>query len=241
MKFKSQLQNAMICEEILSGVVETDMELFVETILTLESELDEALNLADKAKKLKEAGKKFVDDARYVAKNIASDIGGTIARDAKEVAKSHVEIGKAVKSGVGKFADDAKYVAKNIAADIGGTIARDVKEVGKSHLEIATAAKAAVIRLLSKSTDAAKEMWGKVVDGRLSEEQMKVITELAEILKKLTSGKFLSVADSIKVLAAILAGGTSKEVPEYKKYLEQLERLKSIPGLSSITISIKNA
>ena len=52
MKFKSQLQNAMICEEILSGVVETDMELFVETILALESELDEALNLADKAKNL---------------------------------------------------------------------------------------------------------------------------------------------------------------------------------------------
>jgi hypothetical protein len=136
--------------------------------------------------------------------------------------------------------DTAKYAAKNMAREAGEKIATDAKEVAKAHKEIAQAAGKAVVGAFTKSQDAIKEIWGKAT-GNLSPEQTETIKSLESILKKMSSGKFLSALESIKVLAAVLAGGTSKQIPSFKAYSKQLERLQAIPGLSSIRLSIKTA
>lgn len=136
--------------------------------------------------------------------------------------------------------DTAKYAAKNMAREAGEKIATDAKEVAKAHKEIAQAAGKAVVGAFTKSQEAIKEIWGKAT-GNLSPEQTETIKSLESILKKMGSGKFLSAVESIKVLAAVLAGGTSKQIPSFKAYSKQLERLQGIPGLSSIRLSIKTA
>ena len=136
--------------------------------------------------------------------------------------------------------DTAKYAAKNMAREAGEKIATDAKEVAKAHKEIAQAAGKAVVGAFTKSQEAIKDIWGKAT-GNLSPEQTETIKSLESIFKKMSSGKFLSAFESIKVLAAVLAGGTSKQVPSFKAYSKQLERLQGIPGLASIRLSIKTA
>lgn len=214
MKFKSQLQTAMICEEILETIPDDSLELFSEGLDAIETELNEFLGFSragdalkrasvagDKAvAAVKEKGKDVLDTAKYAAGNMAREAGEKIAGDAKAIAQAHVEIAQAI---------DRKL--------LGGRVAK----------------------ILAASQDKLKEIWGKAVQGKLSPEQMQVITELASILQKLEGGKFLSAFESLKVLAAILAGGTSNTVPEYKEYTKQVERLNAIPGLDSIRIAIK--
>jgi uncharacterized protein YjbJ (UPF0337 family) len=199
MKFRNYLHTTMLCEELVETVSEEQVELFAESVTLIEAELNELLGLnrlGDKLKTLSSKGDKAVEDAKYVAKNIAKDT-------------------------VGKVVDDAK-------------------EVYQSHKEIAQAAGKAIAGAFSKSQDAIKEIWGKAT-GNLSPEQTETIKSLESIFKKMSSGKFLSALESIKVLAAVLAGGTSKQIPSFKAYSKQLERLQTIPGLSSIRLSIKTA
>lgn len=214
MKFKSQLQSAMVCEEILETLTEDSVELFSEALDTIETELNEFLGFSragdalknasvagDKAvAAVKEKGKEILDTAKYAAGNMAREAGEKIAGDAKAIAQAHIEIAQAI---------DRKV--------LGGRVAK----------------------MLSASQDKLKEIWGRAIQGKLSPEQMQVVTELASILQKLTDGRFLSALESLKVLAAILAGGTSNSIPEYKEYVKQVERLNAIPGLNSIRISIK--
>lgn len=135
--------------------------------------------------------------------------------------------------------DTAKYAASNMAREAKEKIVTDAKEVAQAHKEIAQAAGKAVAGAFTKSQDAIKEIWGKAT-GNLSPEQTETVKDLEAIFKKMGSGKFLSGPESIKVLAAVLAGGTSKQIPSYKNYSKQLERLQGIPGLSSVRLTVKS-
>jgi hypothetical protein len=75
----------------------------------------------------------------------------------------------------------------------------------------------------------------------MTAEQLETLKQLEEILAKMKGGKFLSPAESLKVLAAALAGGSAKEVPAVKEYMKELDRLKKIPGLKSIHLAVKSA
>lgn len=134
--------------------------------------------------------------------------------------------------------DTAKYAAKNMAREAGEKIATDAKEVAKAHKEIAQAAGKAVVGAFTKSQEAIKEIWGKATG--LTPEQTETVKDLESIFKKMGSGKFLSGPESVKVLAAVLAGGTSKQVPSFKAYSKQLERLQGIPGLASVRLTVKS-
>lgn len=136
--------------------------------------------------------------------------------------------------------DTAKYAASNMAREAKEKITTDAKEVAQAHKEIAQAAGKSVLGMLTKAQDAFKLVWG-TIPKNLSSEQLETLKELDEIIKKMGSGKFLSAQESLKVLASVLAGGTSKQIPSFKAYNKQLERLKEIPGLASIKLSVKNA
>lgn len=188
----------MLCEELAETVSEEHVELFAESVILIEAELNELLGLnrlGDKLKTLSSKGDKAVEDAKYVAKNIAKDTIGKVANDAKEVYRS--------------------------------------------HKEIAQAAGKAIAGAFSKSQDAIKEIWGKAT-GNLSPEQTETVKDLESIFKKMGSGKFLSGPESIKVLAAVLAGGTSKQIPSFKAYKKQLDRLQEVPGLASVRLTVKS-
>lgn len=210
MKFKNYIHDTMICEEIVEGISEEQIESFAESVYMLEDELNELLGLGklgDKLKALSSKGDKAVETAKEKGKEIA---------------------------------DTAKYAASNMAREAKEKITRDVKEVGQAHKEIAQAAGKSILGMLTKAQDAFKLVWGNVPKN-LSSEQLETLKELDAIIKKMGSGKFLSAQESLKVLASILAGGTSKQIPTFKAYNKQLERLKEIPGLASINLSVKNA
>lgn len=135
-----------------------------------------------------------------------------------------------------EFASDAKYVAKNLGQEAKEKWA-DAKEVAQSHKEIAVAAKDKLVSLFSKSQSAFKDIWGAISKENLSDDQKSVLADLAMAQQKMTSGKFLNGDDSVKVLAAILAGKGS--VPSSKKYLTKLEELKAIPGIATVRVSAR--
>lgn len=134
--------------------------------------------------------------------------------------------------------DTAKYAAKNMAKEAGGKIATDAKEVYQAHKEIAQAAGKSVANAFTKSQEAIKDIWGKATG--LTPEQTETVKDLEAIFKKMGSGKFLSGPESVKVLAAVLAGGTSKQVPSFKSYKKQLDHLAKIPGLASVSLAVKS-
>lgn len=209
MDFKNYVHSAMICEELVEGVSSDKIEMFAESVFLIETELNELLGLGRLSDKIKSF----------------SDKGDKALASAKEKGK--------------EFVDDAKYVAKNIAKEAGEKIATDAKEVYQAHKEIAQAASKAVVGLVTKSQDAFKELWGNI-PGKLTQEQSETIKDLDAIFKKMSSGKFLSGQESLKVLAAVLAGGSSKQIPSYKAYNKQLVRLQEIPGLASVRITVKS-
>ena len=125
--------------------------------------------------------------------------------------------------------------------DIGGRIATDAKEVTKSNVEAARAAKNQLVNIASKAQDAFKEVWGKAIKEKLNPEQEKLVDELKGIFTKMGNGKFLAGEEALKVIAAVLAGGSTEGIPSFKAYNKQLERLHTTPGLASIKLSVKIA
>lgn len=211
MSFKKYVHNTVISRDLVETVSDENLELLSEEVILLESELNELFGIGTAAEKLKKL----------------NDAGDKAVESAKEKGKEVLAT--------------AKYAAGNMAKEAKDKIVGDAKAVGQAHVEIAQAAAKVIANLFSKSQDVVKDLFGKVTAKNMTAEQLETLKQLEEILAKMKGGKFLSPAESLKVLAAALAGGSAKEVPAVKEYMKELDRLKKIPGLKSIHLAVKSA
>lgn len=220
MAFRNYLNNTMIADELLESVQETELETLNEELFLIEGELNEIFGLGKLAAKIKKV----------------SDKGDEKAEELKGKAKEAVEKGKEkVKNAV----STAKEVAKNVAKDTFGTD-EDSDTVTKSIKDASKAAKEKAVELFTKSQSVFKDIWGKMSTENLTPDQKATVEELKGIFGKLAAGKFLSGVDSIKVLAAVLAGSPEAgKIPSIKAYNKQLERLRTTPGMSSFKFTVK--
>lgn len=210
MNFNEYVNQHVFCSQLVESVEDTSLVTLVEELEICEAELNEFLGLGKAAEKLKSLNK-TADEKLEKAKEKVKDVADTAKYAAKNIARE---------------AKDAEYGAVNT-----------FKEIGKAHKEMAVAAKEKLMTLFSKSQSAFKEIWGNVSKKNLSPEQQQVLMDLASANEKMSTGKFLNAEDSIKVLAAILAG--KGQVPSAKAYAAQLEKLKSIPGMASVRVSAR--
>jgi hypothetical protein len=209
MAFRNYINNTMICEELVESVEGEDLEVLFEELYIMEAELNEIAGLGKLASFLKKA----------------NDKGDEAAAKAKEKGK--------------EVLDTAKYAAKNMAKEAKDKIVGDAKAIGQAHKEIAVAAKDKAVQVVTKAQDAFKDIWGKAMKTELTPDQKATVEELKGIFAKMASGKYLNREDSVKVLAAVLAGGSTEGFPSIKAYNKQLERLRTTPGINSVQISVK--
>ena len=141
------------------------------------------------------------------------------------------------KKKVKETAEKAKDVATGIAKEVGGKIATDTKEVLQSHKEIAQSLASRFAKISNEAKEGLKKMFSKIKDA--NEDQKKVLADLAGIIERIENKKIVSGADGMKMLSAVLSMGPSGEIPSYKKYVKQLEALRTIPMFSTYKVSMK--
>lgn len=224
MAFRNYLNNTMLADELLESVQESELETLNEELLLIEGELNEIFGLGKLAAKIKKASDKGDEKAEE------------LKGKAKEAIASAKEKGKEV-------LDTAKHAGKMFAKDVVDAEHGPVK-TGKAILktgeEMGKAAKEKAVELFTKSQSVFKDIWGKMSTENLTADQKATVEELKGIFGKLAAGKFLSGVDSIKVLAAVLAGSPEAgKIPSIKAYNKQLERLRTTPGMSSFKFTVK--
>lgn len=213
MAFRNYLNNTMLADELLESVQESELETLNEELLLIEGELNEIFGLGRLASMIKKV----------------SDRGDKKAEELKEKGK--------------EVLDTAKHAGKMFAKDVVDAEHGPVK-TGKAILktgeEMGKAAKEKAVELFTKSQSVFKDIWGKMSTENLTADQKATVEELKGIFGKLAAGKFLSGVDSIKVLAAVLAGSPEAgKIPSIKAYNKQLERLRTTPGMSSFKFTVK--
>lgn len=159
---------------------------------------------------------------------------GKIADKLKKFSDKSDEKIEDTKKKVKETTEKAKDVAKGIAKEVGGKIATDTKEVLQSHKEIAQSLASRFAKISSTAKEGLKKMFANIKDA--NEDQKKVLADLAEIIEKIENNKTVS---GLKMLAAAMTMGPSGEIPSYKKYVKQLEALRTIPMFSTYKVSMK--
>ena len=219
-KFLDYVNDTLLVESVIDSVEGDELNETFEVLCEAEEQLNELLGLgklADKLKSLSTKGDKKVEDV-------------------KKGAKDALETGK--------------EAAKNIAKETVGKLATDAKEVGKSFKEIgefagkkasekAEAVKEKFVQVTGQAREALKKMFKGVASA--SDDQKKVLADLAPLFEKIESGKSVSGANAIQILAAIFAMGPDGQTPSFKAYQKQLERLRTTPMLSSFRFSVKKS
>lgn len=219
-KFLDYVNDTLLVESVIDSVEGDELNETFEVLCEAEEQLNELLGLgklADKLKSLSTKGDKKVEDV-------------------KKGAKDALETGK--------------EAAKNIAKETVGKLATDAKEVGKSFKEIgefagkkasekAEAVKEKFVQVTGQAREALKKMFKGVASA--SDDQKKVLADLAPLFEKLENGKSVGGADCLKVLAAVLGMDASGQTPSFKVYQKQLEKLRTTPMLSSFRFSVKKS
>lgn len=219
-KFLDYVNDTLLVESVIDSVEGDELNETFEVLCEAEEQLNELLGLgklADKLKSLSTKGDKKVEDV-------------------KKGAKDALETGK--------------EAAKNIAKETVGKLATDAKEVGKSFKEIgefagkkasekAEAVKEKFVQVTGQAREALKKMFKGVASA--SDDQKKVLADLAPLFEKIESGKSVGGEGAIRVLASILAMDASGQTPSFKAYQKQLERLRTTPMLSSFRFSVKKS
>lgn len=213
-KFIQYVEDVMLVESCVS-------ELNEEQILELHEELEvieEFLKIgkfADKLKKFSDKQDKNVEDAKKAI--------GDAASKARKYA--------------GETAEKAVDVAKGMTKDAVSGAWKHGSEIGKSHLEIAQSLASRFAKISNEAKEGLKKMFSKIKDA--NEDQKKVLADLAGIIERIENKKTVSGADGIRMLAAAMSMGPSGEIPSYKKYVKQLEALRTIPMFSTYKVSMK--
>lgn len=219
-KFLDYVNDMLLVESVIDSVEGDELNETFEVLCEAEEQLNELLGLgklADKLKSLSTKGDKKVEDV-------------------KKGAKDALETGK--------------EAAKNIAKETVGKLATDAKEVGKSFKEIgefagkkasekAEAVKEKFVQVTGQAREALKKMFKGVASA--SDDQKKVLADLAPLFEKIESGKSVGGEGAIRVLAAILSMSADGQTPSFKAYQKQLERLRTTPMLSSFRFSVKKS
>lgn len=219
-KFSDYVNDTVLVESVIGDVDSNELNETYEVLCEAEEQLNELLGLGKLASKLKSL----------------SDKGDKKVEDVKKGAKEALETGKTA--------------AKNIAKETAGKIATDAKEVGKSFKEIgefagkkasekAEAVKEKFVQVTGQAREALKKMFKGVASA--SDDQKKVLADLAPLFEKIESGKSVGGEGAIRVLSAILAMDASGQTPSFKAYQKQLERLRTTPMLSSFRFSVKKS
>lgn len=219
-KFLDYVNDTLLVESVINDVEVTELSETFEVLCEAEVRLDEFLGLGKLADKLKGASEK-------ADKKVA---------DVKKGAKEALETGK--------------EAAKNIAKETAGKIATDAKEVGKSFKEIgefagktakekAEAVKDKFVQVSAQAREGLKKIFSNIKDA--SEDQKKVLADLAPLFEKIEAGKSVGGAGAISIMAAVLAMDASGATPSYKSYQKQLEKLRTTPMLSSYRFSVKKS
>lgn len=210
--FKGYLNDNLLFEEFIQTVEESEIDSLLEGLDEIEVQLNEFLGLGKVAEKLSKFSKK--------ADEKVSDVKDSV-KNAKEAAGRDL---KAAKEGAKEVVDS------NVKA---------AQWAGKKVAEKTALAKEKFTKLMGATKDELKNVFADLKNP--SEEQQKVIGELQPIFDKIAEKKLVSGVESIKVLAAILAKAESGKIPSYKAYVSSLEKLRSLPGLSSYKFLIKKA
>lgn len=226
-KFLDYVNDTLLVESVINDVEVTELSETFEVLCEAEVRLDEFLGLGKLADKLKGASEK-------ADKKVAD-----VKKGAKDFAK---EAGEAYGS--------AKDAVKNAAKETAGKIATDAKEVGKSFKEIgefagktakekAEAVKDKFVQVSAQAREGLKKIFSNIKDA--SEDQKKVLADLAPLFEKIEAGKSVGGAGAISIMAAVLAMDASGATPSYKSYQKQLEKLRTTPMLSSYRFSVKKS
>lgn len=198
------------------------------------SEMD-ALEAKQKEEKEKSDKKTAESVAKAAEKKEKSE------KRAEAISKFSDDVDKKVNSAKEAFTGALKNARKAVTDRIDS--ARVTGAVGTAlALKDVSAAKKEAAEKLRGITGAAKAPFVKFFNnlGELTEDQKKTIAELEGIYAKLSENKTVSGVEAIKIIATVLAGSAENgQVPTFKAYSKSLEKLRSLPGLSSYKFSAK--
>lgn len=128
---------------------------------------------------------------------------------------------------------DKVETAKKKVSDTKDSIAKSVADkkasIIKSFVTISTAAK-----------EQLKKIFPEAKVNELTEEQKATFEEIKGVYEKLVANKKVTGIDAIKIIALILAGASVPgAIPTIKEYNKQLNRFRTLPGVSSFIFSVK--
>lgn len=218
----------------------------------------ERKEISDETKKHFEEQKKKrekVASKEEKRKAFADKIANVSSKADEKVGKAVTAAGKARDAvvGAGKKVVDAveKKVAEHKEASEKKANEKKVEAQGKAYEKERAAAeskkaydekKAAVKDSWLKISSSAKALFKKTFKDvkDVTPDQKKVLADLEGIYEKLAANKAVTGLEAIKVIAAVLAGaGETGTVPSYKAYSNQLNRLRTLPGMNGFKFAVK--
>ena len=223
-QFLEYLNDNLIAESFIDTIEKDEIDSLVEGLNESEEILNEFLGLGKLAKKV----------------GAFSEKADKKADEVKEKVKSAVEKGK-------ETVEKAAYAGKEIGKDIKQTVAgvaETNKDFAKATKKAFDAKKEEVKEKFVKLSGAAKDVlkqWHEKI-GELNDSQKQTLAELDPLYTKLKEGKSVGGPEAIKILSVVLAGvAEGGKYPSYKAYTKQLEKLRTLPGISSFRFTVKTA
>lgn len=189
---------------------------------------------AEKVAAVSDKADKKISDTKTAAKEKLDSVKGAVVKKATEVKgaidKKVAEYKEASekKANEKKVAEQGKaYEKERAAAESKKAFDEKKAAVKDSWMKISTSAKA----LFKKTFKDVKDV---------TPDQKKVLADLEGIYEKLAANKAVTGLEAIKVIAAVLAGaGETGTVPSYKAYSNQLNRLRTLPGMNGFKFAVK--
>jgi len=218
MSLKLYIDNSMIAESLVESVDVEELDTLAEELLLIEGELNELFGFRKIASKLRTKADEYAGKLEKV-----SDEGD------KKVATARKFVDDKAKA-AGKFVDDKATSARKFVSDKAETAG---KAIEKKKEDV----KDSVVKSFGATQEAFKKFFNIK---NLTAEQEATKKDLEPLYEKIMNGKTISGADTLKILAAVLAGAEEAgKVPGFKKYQNQLTRLRTTPGMSSFKFSVK--
>lgn len=250
--FKEYLTDNVNYEEVISYIKEeADLDKLNEELVSIETRLDEFLGLGKLASKLSSKAEEKAKEEKKAANDKLKMAFETTKKEKEKIAekegkkkatadkisgfsKAADEKIEGVKKGISDKLQSAKanlqgkkYAAERVIASAASTVEEKKEAAKQSYLRISAGAKSLF-----------KKMYKNIAEA--SEDQKKTIADIEGIYKKLSDNEHVSGVEAIKILATVLAGSPeSGEIPAYKAYRRQLDKLRTLPGFSGFKFSVE--
>lgn len=245
--FKEFIADTLLSESIISEVKETELDMFEESLTTIETELNEILglkSLANGAKRIAGALGKANDSADKKVEDVKSK--GRAAALAAQIAYNTKkdEVKKKVDSAKKEIGDSIQREKETLAAarDVAKKSAHDLKNAVDKKVIALDIKKQELGKRVADVSKASKEVFKKFFKNltNLSEDQKKTLADLTTIFDKMAENKAVVGLDAIKIIAVAMSGSSEhSEVPSFKVYSKNLERLRAMPGFTTYAFSAR--